>query len=153
MEVVIRDGDTDKTFTITKMKATQLDSFVSLALRVLIKDGVKFPDGILGGDLRQTVFNLMQSGKQEDGAIPKSIPKIMEQIVPILRSAYANLDETDRILLLDKLLSTTKYKNGIVEFPLSYYAIDNHISAMATIYKLAWEVIKLNFTLLQSEKS
>lgn len=153
MEVIIRDSDLDKTFVIAKMKATQLDSFISLAVRVLVKDGVKFPDGLLGSDIRQTIYNVVQNGNQEEGASALSTNKLMENIVPILRSAYSNLEESDRILLLDKLISTTTYKNGVVLIPLTYYSIDSYITSVATIYKLAWEVIKTNFTLLQNASS
>jgi len=152
--ITINDSGIEKTFHINKMKATACESFAALAIRSLIKDEIKYPDSMLGGDIRQTIQNAIQNGRKEEGSSndPEVAAQALRNIIGIARSAFANLSDFDRVTLLDKLLSTVIYVNGQLQFPLSYEACDSHITDFTTIYKLAWEVLKVNFPVLLAAK-
>ena len=150
IKVDIVDGKTNKTFLIEKMKALACDSFACLAMKTLLKDNVHFPDELIGKDIKQIINDLMQNGVVDPDVniSDDKIRTLIENLIKIFRSAFSNLEEFERILLLDKLLSTVTYKNGILDYKLSYYECDNYIDNFLTIYRLAWEVIKVNFPLL-----
>ena len=151
--IVVKDGGIDKTFIISKFKATKALYFV-FSLFKLLSTSDKFNlDAI-----KQFIFNSMESGIQIEGVKNKDIEEVanlltnnkLEVLFDLFKSILASWDYIQQEELLSNVLPCIALLDGGNSIRLNLIEnstehIDHYINDFKTLITLIWEVIKFNY--------
>lgn len=159
--VTINDNGQDKLFVIREMFAIEkFDFLLDISNKILKNEKFTFK-GIL-----QLIFNAMQSGTKLDNINDIEINKTLESIqnsgfievaFELFKSLITNCTKYERDQIMHQLISCITIHNGVLPVKLNMIEessenINHYVNDMQTLFKLLFEVIKINYINHMTEK-
>ena len=149
--ITINDNGIEKNFIVQKMGALRLVKFNHKILSAL--NGLRDIDSQIISNIKQSIFSILQTGERDTNADIKSISPadILPNLYTIIQGLLTNISDELQDGLLSEFFEHISYLNDGVNptrlntNPYSLEYVDHHISNMETVYKLCWEVLKLNY--------
>lgn len=151
-EILIKDGNSDKKFTIKKFSAMESFFFVNKIISIIASSKI---NGVEENE-KNSIIDLIKNMSKMDNTVDEKdskeknkaeidINSFMPILIKILKGAIAATDEDARNDIYNTLLKQCYNMNGISIKQLNLYNCDEFLEDFKTIFKLIFESVKFNF--------